>query len=440
MKDKKNKFNDFLVFWTSQSISQLGSGMTSFALIIWIYKQTNSAMSVSLMTFFVYLPYIVVSIFAGAFIDTHNKKKIMLWSDSIAAICSLGVLFLLLYERLEIWHIYIANGITGFMNAFQSPAEAVVIGMIVPKENYIKANGMRSFSDSLLTVFTPMAAGFISSFWGLKGVILVDLITFIFAFVTLLFFISIPEELKKTTDNKESIFYGVNDGLTFLINHKGILYIIISMSAMNFFSSLTYENILSPMILARSGENDTVLGWVNGILGVGGIIGGLIVSFRNMATGNLKLIYYSAAISFLFGDILMGVGKSGLVWSIAAIAASLPIPFIRVGQNMILYGTIPKIIQGRVFAVRNAVQYCTIPLGILLGGFLADYVFEPFMNSNNALSLCLHKMVGNGQGCGMAVMFLCTGILGFLTSVLWYFNKDIKSLKDDYNMLFSALF
>jgi len=155
---KDNKLNNFIVFWISQSVSQLGSGMTSFALIIWVYKQTNSAMSVSLMTFFLYLPYIAVSIFAGAFIDFHKKKRIMLLSDSLAAVCSLCVLILIFYGRLKIGHIYIVNGIIGFMNAFQSPAETVAIGIIVPKENYARANGMRSFSESLLTVVTPMMA------------------------------------------------------------------------------------------------------------------------------------------------------------------------------------------------------------------------------------------------------------------------------------------
>ncbi|MEL7648803.1 MAG: MFS transporter [Sedimentibacter sp.] len=423
-----NRFKSFIVFWISQSISQLGSGMTSFALIIWIYKQTNSAMSVSLMTFFLYLPYIAISIFAGPFIDSHRKKNIMLFSDSIAAICSMAVLILLLSGNLRISHIYIVNGIIGFMNAFQSPAETVAIGIIVPKENYAKANGMRSFSESLLMVFAPMMAGAVSSIFGLKGVILIDLITFIFAFVVLLFFVSVPETLEKTKEKHNSAFSGWKEGMMFLANHKGIMYLIISMAFMNFFSRLTYENILSPMILARSGGNDAVFGLVNGIIGVGGIIGGLIVSFNKITNDNLKLIYYSAAISFLFGDLLMGIGRSGLSWSIAAFAASFPIPFISVGQNVILYNYIPQHMQGRVFAVRNAVQFCAIPAGILLGGFLADYVFEPFMSSGNAGAMFLQKIVGAGAGSGMAVMFLCTGTLGFLTSVLWYRNKNIRSL------------
>lgn len=82
-----------------------------------------------------------------------------------------------------------------------------------------------------------------------------------------------------------------------------------------------------------------------------------------------------------------------------------------------MYNKIPTEMQGRVFAVRNAVQYCTIPIGIVLGGVLADYVFEPFMLSDNKLALLLQKIVGSG----MAVMFLCTGVLGFLTSVLFYY-------------------
>jgi DHA3 family macrolide efflux protein-like MFS transporter len=427
-----NSFNNFIVFWLSQSISQLGSSMTSFALIIWAYKQTKSAMSVSLMTFFSYLPYIIVSVFAGTFIDNHKKKAIMLCSDSIAALCSMTVFLLLMTGNLEIWHIYIVNGIVGFMNAFQSPAEAVAVGIMVPKDKYTRASGMNSFSSSLLTVVTPMLAASISSFWGLKGVICIDLLTFIFAFLVLTFFIVIPEKLeymkKHHNNEKQGVFHGFKEGISFLFSHKGIWYIIISMAVMNFFSRLTYENILSPMILARSNGNNNVLGLVSAILGVGGIIGGLIVSAGKLPKNNIKLIYFSAAFSFLFGDLLMGLGQTSFVWCIAAIAASVPIPFICAGQNVIMYNVIPKEIQGRVFAVRNAVQYCTIPIGILLGGYLADYVFEPFMQSHNQYAKIFQILVGTGKGSGMAVMFLCTGFLGFVTSVICYRSREIGNV------------
>ncbi|MBE6052649.1 MAG: MFS transporter [Clostridium sartagoforme] len=428
---KDNKYKNFIYFWLSQSVSQLGSSMTSYALIIWAYNQSNSVMSVSLMTFFSYIPYIIVSIFAGTFVDNTSKKKIMLYSDTIAAICSLFVLILLILGKLQLWHIYIINSITGFMNAFQSPASTVTIGIIVPKEMYTKASGMNSFTNSLLTLVTPMSAAFILSILGLPGVIIIDLLTFIFAFVILLFFVDIKEELNINIEKKKSIFHGFKEGLKFLINNKGILYMIISMAFLNFFSRLTYENILSPMILARSNGNNNTLAIVSGTIGLGGILGGLIVSFAKLPKSNLKLIYFSAAISFLFGDILMGLGQNSYIWCIAAVAASLPIPCIGAGINTIMYNKVPREIQGRIFAVRNAIQFCAIPIGILLGGFLADYVFQPFMLSNNEISLFLQKLVGYSDGSGMAVMFLLTGVLGFLASIFWYLNKSIRALENN---------
>ena len=123
----------------------------------------------------------------------------------------------------------------------------------------------------------------------------------------------------------------------------------------------------------------------------------------------------------------MCVGRNVIFWSIAGVMASLPIPFVIAGQRLVLYEKVPEQIQGRVFAVRNAIQFSTIPLGILLGGFLADYVFEPFMRKENGITAVLHTLVGTGNGSGMAVMFLCTGILGSLFSFISYHKKEIKA-------------
>lgn len=429
MKDYETK--NYIIFWLSQSISQLGSSMTSFALILWVYKQTNSVMAVSLLTFFSYLPYIVVSIFAGTYVDTHRKKFILLWADSIACICSVTVLILLSIGKLEIPYIYIANLITGFMNGFQSPASTVAIGMLVPKEKYSMISGLNSFSNSLITVVTPMLAAFISSFLGLKGVLFIDMLSFSVAFLSLLFFIKIPELEMDITIVKKNIIEGCMDGFKFLSEHRGLLNIISSLAMMNFFSRLTYENILAPMILSRSGGNNQTFGLVCGIIGLGGIIGGLIVSIVKLPKDNIKLIYFSAAFSFIFGDLLMGIGQNITVWIIAALAASVPIPFITAGQNVILYNSVPKEMQGRVFSVRNAIQFFTIPIGTLLGGSLADYIFEPFMRSSTKLSYILQEIVGTGNGSGMAVMFVCTGILGFITCIIWYRNKQIQKLRNN---------
>lgn len=355
-----------------------------------------------------------------------QEKTIMLVSDSVAAIGSLAVFAFLVTGHLSVWNIYIVNTIVGVTNAFQQPASAVATGWLVPKEKISNVSGMNSFSNNLIVVFSPMLAAFLFAIGGLSLVLLIDLASFVFAFCVLLFFIAIPEQVQQRTAS--SPFAGIAEGFSFLKKEKGILYIMLTMALINFFSRLTYENILSPMILARSSGNNIALGIVNACMGVGGIAGGIIVSIKKESRHKATAIYVSAALSFLFGDLIMAIGKNVYCWSVAAVAASLPIPFIMANQNAILYRKIPSVIQGRVFAVRNAIQYSTIPVGIILGGYLADYVLEPFMRSGNAMAVALGKVTGYGAGSGMAVMFLCTGVCGFTVSMASCLNRTIRQL------------
>lgn len=422
----EEKFKKYIILWFSQSISGLGSSMTGFALVLWAYQQSRSAMSVSLMSFCNYVPYILLSLFVGDFIDKHKKKTIMLVADSAAALGSLTVLVLLLAGKLSVQNIYIMNMIIGVTNAFQQPASAVAMGRLVPKDKLSNVSGMNSFSNNLIVVFNPMLASVLFALGGLRLILLVDLASFALAFCVLLFLISIPEQIEEKRGN--SPFEGIAQGFAFLKEETGILYIMLTMALINFFSRLTYENILSPMILARSSDNSITLGIVNACMGVGGIIGGIIVSVKKESRHKATAIYASAALSFLFGDLMMALGRNVFWWSVAAVFASLPIPFIMANQNTILYKKIPAALQGRVFAVRNAIQYSTIPVGIILGGYLADYVFEPFMRSGAKTAKVLADIVGDGAGSGMAVMFLCTGICGFMVSAASCFNREIKKL------------
>lgn len=172
-----HNFKKYILFWLSGSVSQLGSAMTSYALILWSYTRTGSAMAVSLMSFFHYLPYIAVSVFAGGFVDRKSKKGIMLVSDSLAAFCSLAVLLLSLDGSLQMWHIYLVNMCVGLMNAFQSPAQSIAVGMLVPKEKLGQASGMDSFSANLVTVVAPVFASALFALGGLESVIALDLVS-----------------------------------------------------------------------------------------------------------------------------------------------------------------------------------------------------------------------------------------------------------------------
>lgn len=418
---KNNQYRVFILFWATQSVSQMGSAMSGYALAMWAYFKAHTAMSVSLLTFCYYVPYVAASFFSGPVIDKYRKKFIMLLADSIAALCTLIAFVLWRSGALQLWHIYVINAVIGMMNAFQAPAESVTIGLLVPADKQAKASGMDSFAGNLVTVVSPVLAASVYGTAGLGGVFLADFVSFLFASSVLLLYLSIPEaESGRRQSAAFSPLAGIRDGLRFLRQHTVLWNLILTMAVMNFFSRLTYENILSPMLLARSGDNTVVLSIVSAVLGLGGLVGGLALTFGKRTYDPIKMVYWSAMISFLCGDLFMGIGRNVYVWCAAGIAASVPIPFILAGQRVLLYRDVPLKIQGSIFSVCNAVQYSAIPIGILLGGFLADHVFEPFMQSNAPMAQILRRIVGAGNGGGMAVMFLCTGTLGFLFCVFSY--------------------
>jgi len=241
------ELRDFLILWLSQSFSSLGSAMTNFALVIWSYQQYGSALQTALLAICSYAPYVLVSIFAGALSDRWNKKATMLLSDSFAAGCTVIVFILLRQERLELWHLYCLNALNGLMNTVQQPSADVTTSLLTPKKYYQKVSGMRSFSNSLVSVITPVLATALFSLFSIQAVIAFDLFSFGVAFLSLLFFIRIPE-IKSQDKTKESVLKSAKAGLLYLKQNRGILDLILFLAAINLIASV-YNAAFPAMIL-----------------------------------------------------------------------------------------------------------------------------------------------------------------------------------------------
>ena len=201
-----NKIYDikkFLLLWITQSLSTLGSSMTNFALVIWSFETEDSAFTTALLSVSSYAPYVLISIFAGALSEKWNKKKIMLVGDAFAALCTACVLSLMKTNHLEIWHLYIINALNGLMNTFQQPAADVAVSLLTPEKYYQRVGGLKAFSYSVNSFLAPVFAAALMSTAGMEFVIVFDLLTFTIAFLTLAFFIKIPnknvdEEIKES--------------------------------------------------------------------------------------------------------------------------------------------------------------------------------------------------------------------------------------------------
>ena len=415
-----NKIYDikkFLLLWITQSLSTLGSSMTNFALVIWSFETEGSAFTTALLSVSSYAPYVLISIFAGALSEKWNKKKIMLVGDAFAALCTACVLSLMKTNHLEIWHLYIINALNGLMNTFQQPAADVAVSLLTPEKYYQRVGGLKAFSYSVNSFLAPVFAAALMSTAGMEFVIVFDLLTFTIAFLTLAFFIKIPN---KNVDEeiKESILKSAGDGIRFLRNNRGILDLILFLAAINFTASV-FNAALPALLLNVGGEK---------AYGLAMLVGSIIVTAMPEPKSRIKVICNSLLLAMSTENFILALGKGIPVWCAGAAVAWIGIPVMNANMDVVLRRNIPLQMQGRVYSARNTLQFFTIPLGYIIGGILVDRVFEPFMTGmpdNSVLAL----IFGSGKGSGAAFLLLFLGIIGVITCVIFRKDKHIWDLE-----------
>lgn len=408
MKTNKN-LKSYIFLWSTQSLSALGSGMTSYALVLWLYQNSGSALKTALLSVCSYAPYVIMSIFAGALSDKWNKKKTMLFCDLIAAITTVIVLFLIKTDALVPWHLYFINALNGLMNTVQQPASEVAATLLIPKEAYQKTSGLRSFSQSLNSILTPVIATALFSFAGIESVIAFDLITFAAAFVSLWLFIKIPEP-PRSDKVKEPLLVSVREGLVWLKNKPLILKLILFLACINLVASI-YDAALPAMLLSKSNGGEAVLGTVNAFVGIAMLVGSVAATVMPAPKDRVRAICIMLLISMSTENFLLAFGNAPVFWCVGAVLGWLPIPFMNANMDVIFRNEIPAEIQGRVFSCRNTLQFFSIPVGLLTGGLLVDSVFEPFISAQPESGFWV-RIFGSSKGSGAAMLFAVIGVVG----------------------------
>lgn len=411
-----HQIKSYLLLWGTQALSALGSGMTSYALVLWLYLKNGSALETALLSVCSYAPYVVMSIFAGALSDRWNKKLTMLVCDLLAAASTVAVFALIRADALSAWHLYILNALNGLMNTIQQPASEVAATILIPKEYYQKTSGLRSFSQSLNSILTPILATAIFAFGGIDTVIAFDLVTFAVAFAVLLLLIKIPEGGREE-QQREKLFDSARQGLAWLRKNPLILTLILYLACINLVASV-YDAALPAMILSKPDGGETVLGIVNTAVGLATLAGSVIVTFLPTPRNRVKVISLTLLLSMSSENFLLAFGKTPAVWCIGAVLGWIAIPLMNANLDVIYRSSIPLEMQGRVYSCRNTLQFFTIPIGFLLGGALVDKVFEPLIAKQPANSPIV-SIFGETKGSGAAMLFAIIGVAGVLVCLIF---------------------
>jgi DHA3 family macrolide efflux protein-like MFS transporter len=420
----------FLIIWSGQLISLVGSGLTSFALGVWIFDRTGQATPFAITVLFGSLPRILLAPIAGSVADRWNRRWLMILADTGAALLTLAGAVLLFSGRLAVWHIYGIALLGSAFAAFQEPAYIASIAMLVPKKHLARANGMLQMGQALETLISPALAGVLFVTIGLQGIIVIDFVTYFFAIGALLL-VRIPQPevpAPEAEGGKGSLVADILFGWRYLRVRTGLLGILLYFALVNF--SLNWAMVLNAPLILSFGTAST-LGIVQTVSGVGMLAGSVLMSAWGGPSRRIKAIIGFVALASL-GLVLVGLRASAPSVGAGLFVLLFFVPLASGPASAIFQSKVDLAVQGRVFAMRSMISRSMMPLAFLTAGPLADYVFEPWMAEGGVLaSTFLGRLLGTGAGRGMGLMFIIAGLGGVLASALAYAHPRIRRVEDE---------
>ncbi|NUT04936.1 MAG: MFS transporter, partial [Hamadaea sp.] len=271
-----------------------------------------------------------------------------------------------------------------------------------------RANGLMQFGYGVAEVGAPLAAGVLLLYMQIWTLILVDVLTFVVANVTLLL-LSIPRtaadsgEDEPTGRLREDLTYG----LRFLRAKPGLLMLLVLFATLNFLASLAVVAV-TPMVLSFGDE--AALGTVTAVGGAGIIVGGLLMTAWGGTRRRVVGLLAATAVAGLFLA-LYGVRPSVLLVAFGAFGFFFCLPIINASSGAIWQASVPPAVQGRVFAVRRVLAQASGPIAFIVGGLVIDRWLSPLLAEPGGARDVFGPVFGTGQGRGIGLLFVAMGVL-----------------------------
>lgn len=404
----------FLAIWAGQVVSLVSSGMTGFALGLWVYEQTGQATPFVLIALFNAIPPFIVSPFAGVLVDRLNRKTVMLLADTATAVSTLVLMVLFNLGQLELWQLYLSALVTSAAGIFQMLAYQTIVTSLVPRGQLSRANAMVQTAQSLAAILAPVAAAAAYGTLGLTFIFGLDLAGFGVAALMLLL-ARIPQPAAQGA--KVSLLADLRMGYDFLRTRPGLVGLALLISLLNLM--LSASTVLStPMILGFTTAQ--VLSVMQSVSSVGLLLGGVWASAGHQPRRKVFTIVLCAIVSGL-GLAASGLQPSPVLIAVGFFLFMFPITTINASIRAVVQVKVPENLQGRVFSLIVMISRAGVLVSMLFAAPLADRFFEPAMAVGGALgSGPLGAVLGAGPGRGIGLMLLVSGVGMVLAALAMY--------------------
>ncbi len=376
----------FWIFWSGQLLSSLGSELTRFAIPIWVFKETDNNVYLSLLVAAAFAPKVLFGLFGGALVDILPRRRLLWLSEggqTIGTLCYIPLAFRPIDEVTVglLICLQLINGCFGTMS--YAGMSAVTRDMVAP-DSLTRANGMMVFIESTVSLAGPILGGLMITSLGLPTIFIADGVSFVFGLVSLLAVVApvANSEAAKKGVTFKACWDKLKEGVVLILSMPGLAPLLVVSSFTNFIFSLSFT-LLTPYVLTVTG-NAEATGRVFAVGGLAQAASALFLGFVPSPKSLVRAELIGILIMGLFGPLLIGAVPNA--WGIAAgyFFTMLIIPTLNTFNRSAWQRAVPPEFQGRTAAGKRSISGALALGGTCIAGTLVNDVFTPLLGSPKA--------------------------------------------------------
>lgn len=389
----------FTAVWAPQTLALTGRGLTTFALGVWVYQRTQSATLFALLQVIAILPSIVAAPLIGWAVDRLGARRALLMADAAAVFVVLALEAAFLNDVASPAVLYVILTIGGAVTCLAWPAYTALVTLLAPPQQLARAAALMQLGFAGQQVIAPVVAGVLFGIVGIGGIIAVDFTLSLVAIASLLL---LPVHTPAIRDAHWR--QDIRDAWR-LIGDSGLfrlaIYILATYLPGGFVIALS-----TPLVLSIAGPE--ALGLVLTSMGTGMVAGALVASALAKTEGGIRrLLRYDVLL--VVAMLAAGLATTPLRVAIIGFVFLFGLSGIMAEEQAVWQVRVPAAAQGRVFALRRAITWASLPISYAIAGPLADSVFTPALSAGGALVASLGPLFGTGPGRGIALLLMCAG-------------------------------
>ncbi|MZP29178.1 MFS transporter [Heliobacterium undosum] len=417
-------FSRFMVVWSGQLISNIGSGLTAFTLGLFVYQTTESATSYALLMLFSFLPSLLLKPVGGVLADRFDRRLMMITGDLGSAMGLLFILGWLLSGHLALWQIYTGAAISSVFAALQNPAYKASVSDFLPEERFAQASGLMQLAASSQYLVSPVLSGFLFNRIDIKYILLIDMATFFIA-VLAVFFVRANQATSLRKVEKPQLFSEMREGFHAITGNKGIVILIAITSVLCFYIGFL-QTLFGPMLLHLMDAES--FGVTQALCAAGLLVSSLLIGVMGGSERHVSTISLSLFLVGLFYA-WIGCSTNRHFIIVSGFLFFFTLPFVQTSLEVLIRRNVDNEKQGRVWSIISLVTQLGYPVAYGLAGPLADDVFNPLLMEQGLLAPTVGRLIGAGTGRGIGLMFIIAGVLVILLAAAISRNRAIRDLE-----------